>query len=154
MLETFDQTPYKISQLWCPWATPELSPSCPCFIALAVRCGWHCTLRCTIKIIFRQRCPPSKVILHQRLSSIKGRPPSTRLPSKDVFHQRLSSIKGCLPSKIASHQRLSSTKGCLLSKVVFHQRLSSIKGHLPSKVVFDQRSSSINGRLPLVFYWA
>ena len=61
------------------------------------------------------------------MSSIKG-----FLLSKVVFHQRSSSIKGHhLPSNVFSHQRLSSIKGSLpskvVSKVVFHQRFYSIK---------------------------
>ena len=35
------------------------------------------------------------------------------LPSKVVFHQRLSSINGCLPSKVIFHHRLSPIEGCL-----------------------------------------
>ena len=79
---------------------------------------------------------PSKVIFHQRWSSIKG-----DLPSK-VFHQRVSSIKGRLPSKVVFYRRSSSIEGRLPSKVVLHRRSSSIGGHLPSKVVFHRRSSS------------
>ena len=70
---------------------------------------------------------PSKVIFHQRLSSIKGGP-----PSKVVFHQRSSSINVVFPL------RLSILKGRLPSVVFFHQRSSSIKGPPPSKVVFHQ----------------
>ena len=91
----------------------------------------------------RQRCPPSKVTLHQRLSSIKGCPPSKCLPSKDLFHQRSSSVKGCLPSKVVFRQRLSTIKDYLPSKVVFRQRSSSIKGRLPSKLVLQNPSCNI-----------
>ena len=44
------------------------------------------------------------------------------LLSRIVFHQRLSSIKEAIPSNVIIHQRLSSIIGCLLSKVVFHQK--------------------------------
>ena len=74
--------------------------------------------------------------------------PHCRLPSKIVFHQRVSSIKGCLALKVVFHQRLSSIKGRLPSKVIFHWRASSIKGRLPSKVVIHQGSSYIEGSLP------
>ena len=47
--------------------------------------------RLPLKFVFLQRCLPSKVIFHQKSSSVKG-----RLPSKVVFSQRLSSIKGRL----------------------------------------------------------
>ena len=97
----------------------------------------------------------SKVVFHQRWSSIKGRP-----PSKFVFHQRLSSIKWRLPSKVIIHQRLSSIS-FPPSNVVFYQRLSSIKALPPlevfyhccllSKFVFHQRSSSFKGRLNLLY---
>ena len=57
--------------------------------------------------------------------------------SKIVFHQKLSSIKDCPPSKIVSIQKCLSSKfifpsrvGRLPSKVVFHKRLSFIKGCL------------------------
>ena len=53
------------------------------------------------------------------------------LPSKVVYHQRSSSIKSHLPSKVVFHQRLSSIKGHHPSKVIFHQKSSSIKGRLP-----------------------
>ena len=72
----------------------------------------------------------SKVVFHQKSSSIKD-----RLPSKGVFHQRSSSIKVCPPSKVVFHPRSSFIKGCLPSKGVFHQRLFFIKGCLPSLVV-------------------
>ena len=79
---------------------------------------------------------PSKVVFHQRSSSIKGVIYQRLcLSSKAVFHQRVSSINGHLLSKVAFYQRLSSIKGCLPSKVVFHQRLSFINKHLSSKVV-------------------
>ena len=39
--------------------------------------------------------------------------------SKVVFHQRLSSVKGCLPSKVVFLQGSSSIKGPLLSKLLF-----------------------------------
>ena len=82
--------------------------------------------------------PKSKIVFHQRVSSIKG-----RLPSKVIFHTSLSFLKGCLPSKVIFHQRPSSIIGHLPSKDVFHQWSSSIKGPLSSKVVFHQRWSSI-----------
>ena len=44
------------------------------------------------------------------------------LPSKIVFHQRFSSINVCLSSKVVFHQRFSSIKVCLPPKVVFYQR--------------------------------
>ena len=71
-----------------------------------------------------------------------SRPIKGCLPSKVVFHQRSSSMEGCLSSKVVFHWRSSSIKGCLPSKVVFHKRPSSIKGHLPSMVVFHWRLSS------------
>ena len=81
------------------------------------------------------------IIFHQRLSSIND-----RLPSKVILHQRSSSIK------VIFHQRSSSVKGRLPSLVLFHQRSPFIKGrlkgHLPSEVIFHQRLSSIKGRLP------
>ena len=80
---------------------------------------------------------PLTIVLHQRLSSIKG-----RLPRKVVFHQRLSSIRGHLPSKVVFYQRSSSIKGRLPWKVDFHKQLSSIKGCLPLMVFFHQSSSS------------
>merc|ERR1711984_16217 len=50
-------------------------------------------------------CLLSKVVLRQRLSSVKG-----RLPSKVVFCQRLSSVDGRLPSKVVFRQRSSFVK--------------------------------------------
>ena len=104
-------------------------------------------------VCFPAMCNSSLFLRSSSLSSsIKG-----HVPSKVVFHQRLSSIKWCLPSqavkvksykhffsgnilytllKVFFHQRSSSVKGCLPSKVIFCQRLSSFKGRLPSKVVF------------------
>ena len=70
--------------------------------------------------------------------------------SKVIIHQRSSSIKGNLPSKVMFHQRLSSIKGRLQSKVIFRQNPSAIKGCLPSKVLFHQRSFCIKGRFPLL----
>ena len=58
--------------------------------------------------------------------------------SKVVLHRRSSSVKGRLRSMIVFHQRLPSVKGRLPSKVVLRQRSSSIKGRLPSKAVFRQ----------------
>ena len=58
------------------------------------------------------------------------------LPTKVVFHQRLSSIEGCLPSKVILHWRVSFNEVRLPSKAIFHQKLSSIKGCFHSKVVF------------------
>ena len=46
--------------------------------------------------------------------------PHCRLPSKIVFHQRVSSIKGRLPLKVVFLQRSSSIKGRLPSRVVLH----------------------------------
>ena len=46
------------------------------------------------------------VVIHQRVSSIKG-----HLPSKGVFHQRSSSIKRHLPAKVFFHLRVPSIKG-------------------------------------------
>ena len=72
------------------------------------------------KVVFRQNLP-SKVVSRLRSSSIKVRP-----PSKVVFHQRsssikrLSSIKGRVPSKVVFHQRSSFIKGRLPSKIIFH----------------------------------
>ena len=77
---------------------------------------------------------PSKVVLCQRSSSVKG-----CQPSKVVIRQRFSSVKGRLPSKVVFCQRSSSVKGRLLSKVVFRQRSSSVKDCRPSKVFFRQR---------------
>ena len=90
---------------------------------------------------------PMRVIFHWRSSSIEGCP-----PSKVVFHQKLSSI-----TNVFSHRRLSSLKfvfhrrssliiGRPPSLVVFHRRSPSIKGRLPSKVNLHRRSSSIEGR--------
>ena len=36
---------------------------------------------------------------------------SKKISSKVVFHQRVSSIKGCLPTKVVFQRRLSSEKG-------------------------------------------
>ena len=61
------------------------------------------------------------VVFHQRVSSIKGCLQSKLvkgcLPSKVIFHQRSSSIECRLPS-----QRSSSFKGRLPSRVVLHWR--------------------------------
>ena len=69
------------------------------------------------------------VVFHQRVSSIKGCLQSKLvkgcLPSKVIFHQRSSSIEGRLPSKVVFHRRSSSIEGCLPSKVVFNRRSSS-----------------------------
>ena len=67
-----------------------------------------------------------------------------RLTSKVVFHQRSSSVKGHIPSKVVFSQRSYSVKGRLPSKVVFRQRLSSVKGCCPSKVFFRQRIFNLN----------
>ena len=46
----------------------------------------------------------SKVLIHRKSSSIKG-----RLPSKAVFHQRLSSIRGCLQLLYQMCSRMAKT---------------------------------------------
>ena len=74
----------------------------------------------SVKGVFCQRLSSSNVVFRQMSSSIKCRPLG-RFPSKVVFHQRSSSVKGCLPSKVVFHQKSSSIKGRLPSKVVFHQ---------------------------------
>ena len=103
---------------------------------LTLRLKLHPQIRLQSKIIIHLRCPPSMIVLHLRLSSIKGRPPSKRLPSKVIFHQRSYSTKGCLPSRVFFHQRSYSIKGRLPSKVVLRQRLVS-----------QQRSSSVKRSL-------
>ena len=101
-----------------------------------------------LKVVFYRRLSCIKGAFHQKLSSIKGCP-----PSKVVLHQRLSWIKGCLLSKFASikGQLPSKVFCCSPSKVVFHQRSFPIKGSSPSKGVFHQRSFSIKGRSPSKF---
>ena len=109
----------------------------------------HCRL--PSKVVFHQRmssikdCLPSKVVFHQWSSSNEG-----YLSSKVVFHHRSTSIEGRLPSNVVFHQRSSSIEGRLSSKVVFHHRSSSIKGHLPAKVVLHLRLSSNKGHFPLL----
>ena len=68
---------------------------------------------------------PSKVFLHQRLSSINVHLES--FPISSISFQGMSSssdgrlpLKFCLPSKVIFHQRWSPIKVRLLSKVVFH----------------------------------
>ena len=109
----------------------------------------------SIKSFFHWRSSPLggslwlNVVIHQRLSSLKGCLPSilssinSLLPSEIVFNQILSSIKGCLPSKVVFHQWSPSIKGCLQSKVDFHQRSSSIKGCLPAVSVWQGKKSQL-----------
>ena len=104
--------------------------------SLGSRCG-------VVNILFRQyNVTLSKVVLHQRSSSVKS-----RFPSKVILLQRSSSVKGRLPSKVVFRQRSSSVKGRPLSKVIYRQKSSTVKSRLPSKVVFCQRSYSVKGRL-------
>ena len=101
---------------------------------------------------------PSKVVLHQRFSFIKG-----PLLSKVHFHQMSSSIKDHLPPKVLFPQRLSfiedknkrqsSIKGCHPLQVILHQRVFFIKRHLPSKFILHQRSSSIKCHLPSINFF-
>ena len=86
---------------------------------LTLRLTLHHQICLQSKIIIRQKCPPSKVVLHE-----------------NVFHQRSSSIKGHLPPKFIFHRRSSSTKAYLPSKFVFYQQLNSTKGHFPPKVIW------------------
>ena len=90
-------------------------------------------------------CLSLKVVFNWRvyLCSTKS-----RLPSKVVFHQKSSSIKYHLLSKAVSHHWLSFINSNLPPKVLFQ------KGFLPSMAIFHQRRSSIKGCLPsnVVFY--
>ena len=109
---------------------------------------WYCV---PSKFVPHQSSLHSKVIFHQRQSSIKGCP-----PLKDVFYQRSSifqkrssSIKfSCLSSKVVCHQRSSHIKGWPPSKVIFHWKLSSMEGCPPCYVVLLKRVSSIESHLP------
>ena len=60
---------------------------------------------------FFYKCPPLKVVFHQRSSSTKESRLSTEdhLTEKVIFHKRLSSTIGRLPTKDIFHQRSSST---------------------------------------------
>ena len=92
----------------------------------------------------------SKVVFHQKLSSIKHTSfIKGCLSSIVVFHKKMSSLNGHLPSMVVFLQRLSFIKECFPSIGNLHLWSSSIQGCLPSTVIFHQRLSSIIGCLPI-----